>query len=361
MNKVLKKILIPSLFTLSLAGCDLVSKEEVPQDTKKSSISTFTQIDNTIMHKMDIKTDLQFDEYLTKGGINSPKFQEMLSKIAQLDPDNQRKDFYGCSVFSAQDNKGEKIFGRNLDWSNGSYLLSHHKPEDGYKFLSFASIPFISPGKTSLTALEEDLLLDAPYWALDGINEKGLSVALMALYNTEPVLPEEGKTTIHYNSVIPLLLQKAKSVDEAIGILKNYSIYFGQQELFGYYLSCHYLIADKNGNSAMVEYLPDTVAIIKKSKDEFMLGTNFPLATWDGDLSTLDPVYNWRYPIAFNELENNNGILNSEKAMKILKSVKMETSLTTVYSAVYNGDNSIDIAISQNYHDIKNIAFDDFE
>lgn len=66
--------------------------------------------------------------------------------------------------------------------------------------------------------------LAAPYLPFDGINEKGVAIALLAVPEAE-VSYSADKVTLSTTTAIRLVLDKAANVDEAIDLLKQYNIF----------------------------------------------------------------------------------------------------------------------------------------
>ncbi|HUV35277.1 MAG TPA: carcinine hydrolase/isopenicillin-N N-acyltransferase family protein, partial [Candidatus Desulfaltia sp.] len=66
-------------------------------------------------------------------------------------------------------------------------------------------------------------LTTAPYMPFDGMNEAGLVVAMAAISHAEPPR-DSGKVTLDEIGVIRLLLDRAATVEEALGLLGEYNV-----------------------------------------------------------------------------------------------------------------------------------------
>ncbi len=97
--------------------------------------------------------------------------------------------------------------------------------------------------------------------------------------------------------------------------------------------------------------MTDGVAMVEKS-GSWQLSTNFPLSSWDGDLSNM-PHWRWRYPIGAAELERKNGLICRDDAMGILASIAQEKTEVmpweTVFSVVYTPEGSVDIVMNREW------------
>lgn len=68
------------------------------------------------------------------------------------------------------------------------------------------------------------ITLAAPYAPLDGVNEKGLAVAVLRI-GDEPTNQDTGRTDITTTTAIRLMLDKAANVDEALELLAQYDMH----------------------------------------------------------------------------------------------------------------------------------------
>jgi len=89
--------------------------------------------------------------------------------------------------------------------------------------------------------------LTAPFICLDGINEKGLSIAVLTL-DSEPAHQETGKPIIATSIVIRLVLDRAATTQEAVNLLKGYDMLATSGRDY------HFYINDASGDGRVVEY-----------------------------------------------------------------------------------------------------------
>lgn len=233
-----------------------------------------------------------------------------------------------CTIFSSA-NSGSPITGRNWDNQNvGSVIVSRYQPPGGYASISFAraiDLGFainLRIDEMAATPFGERLLL-APFYAYDGINEKGFFAAVTGVRQVE-VRPGEGKEQIFIGYLVRRLLDSCKSVDEALEFVEDY-VPFDLDERS---LNCHFFIADAAGRSAVLEYVDGSWKKVTGEKGWQVL-TNKPVfGTPDATLRARCG----RYRTASEALETCDGRLDWPAAMQLLKDTSQSG---TTWSVVY--------------------------
>jgi len=160
---------------------------------------------------------------------------------------------YACSLFVTYGDEANPLYGRNFDWEFSPAMLVFTDPPEGYASVSMVNLGFLGlSARQALDLLDLPLaerasLLYAPLLPLDGMNEHGLAVAVAAVpYSPAPRSPN--LPTVGSLEIVRLMLDHARTVDEALTILSHHNIDFtGGPPL-------HYLIADASGASAVVEF-----------------------------------------------------------------------------------------------------------
>jgi penicillin V acylase-like amidase (Ntn superfamily) len=160
---------------------------------------------------------------------------------------------WACSLFAALGDPEQRLYGRNFDWDHSPAVLLFTAPPDGYASVSMVDIAFLGftgerARKLDQLSLEERRpLLQAPYLPFDGMNEHGLVIGMAAVDNVEmPTMPDA--PAIGSLGVIREMLDHAKTVDEAVEILRGYNV-----DMTGG-PTIHYLIADATGKAALAEF-----------------------------------------------------------------------------------------------------------
>lgn len=275
------------------------------------TIFSFSKVGDEPLYVMTYYGDYGFDIFL-KTGIYP-------IKPALL----ERKDGpWACSVFSARDELGNPLLGRNYDWFHRSAILLFTHPPKGYRSVSLldpSNCGFLPPDYTPASFFDRTKLMEAPWMPLDGMNECGLAIGLMAVPDAEGS-HDLHKMNINEVDVIRLVLDHAKDVTEAIALIKKYNVVFAHNPV-------HYLIADASGHSAVIEFVKGQVKVIQDS-EAWQVSTNFQIySAKDGAL-----LCN-RYATATQTLKNTNGVISDDGAMKLLKDISQPI---TMWSAVYN-------------------------
>lgn len=131
------------------------------------------------------------------------------------------------------------------------------------------------------------------YAPLDGMNEQGLVVSVNMIPDNATINQDTDKPDITTTTAIRLLLNRAATVEEALKLLEEYDM----NASMGYMV--HLAIADKDGNSVVVEYVDNEMIVI-----ETPVVTNFYLA--EGEKNGIGTSQSHtRYDILINLLEQN--------------------------------------------------------
>ena len=285
---------------------------------------------------MEYTADYKFDEFLSQGGAKS---QTEINQFVSTNLLNGQEIKYAiddnifCSTFSAKNEQGQAIFGRNLDTINEMpSLITKTIPTNGdYESISIAGLgmftDFVNGISGTVSNDTKKQLLLAPYVPLEGINEKGVSIAILALNYKYPE-QDTGKTKINLNTAMRLILDKAANVNEAINLLQQYDIRFD-----GISISGHFQIADAEGNSVVVEWVDGSLVIIEPNENKsFLACTNFYLSPEMDESYT--PAGEDRYTTIYNTLDGTNGVISEINAMGLLQAVSQGNA--TQWSVVYN-------------------------
>ena len=248
---------------------------------------------------------------------------------------------WACSLFAAMGGDAGLVYGRNFDWDHSPALLLFTNPPGRYASVSMVDIAYLVDGDevrnlTSLSLDERVPLLETPYWPFDGMNEHGLVVGMAAVPGS-PLPHHASRPTIGSLMAIRLVLDLARDTDEAVEILGNHNLRWGEGP------PLHYLIADASGHAALVEFI-DGQMVVLHSTEPYHLATNHLRAA-------IDPGANgacWRYDLLADELSRSGGDLNASEAMALLRRVSQPN---TQWSVVYSVSAlRIDVATGRGYH-----------
>jgi penicillin V acylase-like amidase (Ntn superfamily) len=234
---------------------------------------------------------------------------------------------WACSLFAAFGDTRHKLYGRNFDWEFSPAVLLFTHPPDGYASVSMVDITYLGFRRQDVASLttsqKRSRLLSAPLLPFDGMNEYGLTVGMAAVPESQ-VLVDASKPTIGSVRIIRLLLDRARTTDEAIAFLQKYNIDFaGGPPL-------HYMVADAAGHAATIEWRDGEIQVVR-NREPWQVTTNFYLAGSSEDEKEQD----LRYYTASKWLKATNGKASSEEAMQLLNSVKQgHTQWSIVYDMV---------------------------
>jgi predicted choloylglycine hydrolase len=286
----------------------------------------------TVLHGHGFKVSSQSKEKLDFGRESEPEvkrvFPEILEEIrgfadACNAPYEQLTAFMcsigafkaepNCSVF-ASFTGSDVVFGRNYDflYSFKKYTESYLTcPENGYSSL----------GHTDVFIGRED-----------GINEKGLAIAMTG------VSSPGNHPGVSFCLAIRCVLDKCANVDEGVRVLENVQ----------HVSTFNYLLADKQGNIAVVEASPDKVRVRRPNKGEdFIVCTNHFVhpEMQDKEDPNARSTTEWdsqpRYATISRILKENSGKVNVRLAEKILSnhsgyvcSHQQKIRLGTIWSVI---------------------------
>jgi len=250
-----------------------------------------------------------------------------------------------CSVFSSSGESGV-IMGRNWDNQNvGSIIVSLYHPPDGYSSISFSRSIDLGFGHKDLKGIESSpfgsKLLLAPFYAMDGLNEHGVAVAVAANRQTT-VKPKNGKELVCITFLMRKILDRTKNIQEAVKLVEKYIPFDIDQNS----LTSHLIVADASGRSVILEYEQDRWRTVYGDKSWQVLSTK--------------PIYNvpedklreqcWRYRSISETLEKTKGNVGWKAGMKILQDV---TQKGTTWSVAYSlTSKELHFSVYQNWNAI---------
>lgn len=97
----------------------------------------------------------------------------------------------------------------------------------------------------------------APYAPMDGMNEKGLCVAVLMIEDRPGFQQDSEKPDLTTTTAVRLLLDKAADVEEALALLEQYDLHASAG------MMVHFAIADAGGRSVAVEYINNEMSVVK--------------------------------------------------------------------------------------------------
>ena len=95
------------------------------------------------------------------------------------------------------------------------------------------------------------------YAPVDGMNEKGVCVAVLVVNVGAPTNQKTDKPDITTTTAVRLILDKAASVDEAIALLEQYDMHASMGGQF------KFAIADASGRQVTIEYILNKMSVVE--------------------------------------------------------------------------------------------------
>lgn len=304
------------------------------------SLLSLKKIDDYGMYQMTYYGDYGFDDFLKVGADNDGDIEAFITRrLLKGLPINLGVTGDGCTAFVVKNKNGNILFGRNFDFTYAPSLQLYTAPDQGYASVSTVNLAFAGysadylPGNSLAGSF---LTLAAPFLPFDGMNEKGLAIALLAVPEAQaPYNPDQ--ITLNTTTAIRLVLDRAATIEEAVELLKQYNIYFSGG------IECHYLIADASGHSVILEYVDQELQVIEAEAD-YQIASNF--IAYEGRNIGEGFTEFERYNQVQNAIEANAGALETAQAVQLLADVGVFDGDTDKlqWSVLYNlttGDGEI--------------------
>lgn len=217
---------------------------------------------------------------------------------------------------------------RNMDWYPAvPGMMVATAPTDGYRSVGVAPV---MTGKANATPTTDELETSAniaPLTTMDGVNEKGLSAAILQIHRWQA--PNDGKPSISQLAVVRLLLDKAATVDEAISLLGRYDIaaYGAQYASLG---GLHYALADATGAKATIEFDGGKMHVTRPT-DTYQTTTN--TMTWNHEIES-----DQRWKKVDTAVREAGGSMGERDAFGLLAATPSHSTSTLQWTVAYDLD-----------------------
>ena len=278
------------------------------------------------LYFLNLTMDYGFDDY-----INNP---EALHKIK-----SQAEFEYGCTCISILDSLNNSLFGRNFDWYDGGKLILVTQPENGYKSISMVDLYSLE----HYIGIYIDEISSSGFWRLafspfDGMNEWGVAVGCLVSPGMITV-EDPAKQSLDSLEFMRLALDYAKNVSEVIDLWENFNMDYGAGP------DVHYMVADAQGNSAVIEWINGEMEVITNTQP-WQVVTNFRIY----NATEQDQLNCWRFSEVNETLNDVGDSMSSSQLMNMLAEVSQVGS--TKWSNVYNLiDLKAYITVDRNYNE----------
>lgn len=211
------------------------------------------------VYQINFSGDYFFDEFLSQGGASNDA--ELISFVTRsitkgIIPMHIKTSSIACSAFTADTQSGDRVFGRNYDFSATNTAIVYTDPGEG-RHASYSTIDLsflgLDADKDVETIGQKILTLAAPYVPLDGINDAGVACGIFMSYQGEgkgtPTDTQTDRPDITSTTLLRLILDYADSVEDAVALAQQYDLHDSASSCF------HYMVADSTGRSAILEWV----------------------------------------------------------------------------------------------------------
>ena len=140
--------------------------------------------------------------------------------------------------------------GRNYDFKDDtSALLVRNHPRGGYASIGFAALNNLGDNTPLDSVAGRAAALMGPFAQLDGVNECGVSIAVLTL-DSKPCDQDTQRPVINTSLAIRLVLDRAATTQEAVDLLSAYDMHAMAGRDY------HFFINDAAGDARVVEWDP---------------------------------------------------------------------------------------------------------
>lgn len=244
------KVILAVVLAVVLLGAGAFGVLYAGRIKTMSSIQKITDYsDGYNLYRMNVEYDYQLDDIIKRGITDDQSMIDaILAEALPLLPVKIKAPKFGCTAFTLTDENGQTHMGRNYDFKRDtSAMLVYCTPKNGYKSVAFAAMDNVSANVPDENLKKKLASLTAPFICLDGMNEKGVSIAVLTLDST-PVYHDTGKPTIATTLAIRLVLDRAATTQEAVDLLRGYDMFASSGRDY------HFYITDASGDGRAVEY-----------------------------------------------------------------------------------------------------------
>ena len=296
------------------------------------SLMSLKKIDDYGMFQMTYYGDYGFDDFLKTGAESDRDIEVFVTKqLLKGLPIDLGVTGDGCTAFVTKNENGDILFGRNFDFTYAPSLQLYTTPANGYASVSTVNLAFVGYSEDNLPSglnVDSFLTLAAPFLTFDGMNEKGVAVASLAVPEAE-LYYDDSKVTLNTSTAMRLVLDKAATTKEAVELLQQYNMYFSSD------IPCHFLIADASGHSVIVEYYDGALQAVETDK-EYQIASNF-IAYNDLNIGEGYTEFD-RYYAVLDAIEANGCTLEMNEAIDLLAEVGVMDGDTDKlqWSVLYN-------------------------
>lgn len=285
------------------------------------TIMSIKKINKKPAYEINYKGDYALDRYLKIGAGSIDELLDFLNENLGKGVGKYIYGDYGCSSFYAKTPDGDYILARNLDTETAIPSVIRTNTKGGGKTIGVSNLSWV--GWNDSNPISKLAVISSPYFTFDGMNEYGVAVSTMSVPIRAESSADDSKITIHDLTVVRTIIDRAKSVEDAIKLLSQYHVKMEDR------YPTHYMIADAEGNSVIVEYIDGEMKVIE-NPENYQIATNFALYNNE----ELTGYSSERYRAFEKVLSQSNGIISEDSALELLEENIMPGEAQ--WSVVYN-------------------------
>lgn len=254
-----------------------------------------------------------------------------------------------CSLFVVRTPTGGPLLGRNLDRRDIPVLARFAPPG---KYASYALSPSVEVHLQDVLvahpteAQRNSFLFCLPFYPTDGINEKGLTIAIAGA-PIRRIKQSEARAPMFVLHFIRSVLDDCQNVEEVAHFAEAVTLYDRAIDK----ISHHFLVTDATGKWLVIDY-PEGKLRLTRGQGEPQARTNHFL---EGGPSLVDTRTSFsRYAKLEAALSSPNPPATIAEAMALLQRVRDGTAWSVVYDA---GAREGLIAVGENYRTLYRFGF----
>lgn len=294
------------------------------------AINSITKLQERLFY-MEYRGGYGLADFLKQGGASSDKeLTEFLTRfftkgIYKYKAPEELID--GCSTIAAQLPGGGYGFGRNFDLDECSALIVRTVPQDGYASISTTNLKFLGFSRDVAAPgfMDKFRMLASVFAPLDGMNEKGLCVAVLVIKHSEQTNQSTERPDLTTTAAVRLLLDRAANVEEALELLSQFDMHASADSDY------HFAISDASGRSVVVEYIKNEMYVLDVPvvTNHFLNpGAYYRVGSGSSSMQ--------RYQLLTEHLAAGNGILSHKELKSALAAAVQQGNISTQWSIVYD-------------------------
>ena len=202
------------------------------------------------------------------------------------------------------------MMARNFDFPYGTAMILHTTPDNGYESITTFSTDFFGFGENYKPEgfQNQFMALASLFMALDGINEKGLAIAVLDAGDKVVTKQDTPKPDLTTTSAVQYLLKNAANVKEALELLRGIDMNSDPGSAY------HFSMADATGRSVAVEYVDNRMVVTESPfvTNHYLCKEKFEVGLHESD---------HRHEKLMEQYQKTGGVMNEEHLTKAIASV----------------------------------------